>query len=110
MSKFFFKGTPDLMGDYGKSGYNPKPAVKPGSKAQPLAIRVKDAAKRHEVELLLAEHNLVADIEVDPNNPENLTELESVIKTPDTLRFEAKPSRNEPCVCGSGKKYKKCCG
>jgi len=21
-----------------------------------------------------------------------------------------KPGRNEPCVCGSGKKYKKCCG
>ncbi len=22
----------------------------------------------------------------------------------------AKPGRNEPCVCGSGRKYKKCCG
>jgi hypothetical protein len=22
----------------------------------------------------------------------------------------AKPGRNEPCICGSGKKYKKCCG
>jgi hypothetical protein len=21
-----------------------------------------------------------------------------------------KPSRNDPCSCGSGKKYKKCCG
>ena len=21
-----------------------------------------------------------------------------------------KPSRNDPCPCGSGKKYKKCCG
>jgi uncharacterized protein YecA (UPF0149 family) len=21
-----------------------------------------------------------------------------------------KPGRNEPCPCGSGKKYKKCCG
>lgn len=24
--------------------------------------------------------------------------------------FEKKPGRNEPCPCGSGKKYKKCCG
>lgn len=23
---------------------------------------------------------------------------------------EAKPGRNDPCPCGSGKKYKKCCG
>ena len=26
-----------------------------------------------------------------------------------TIRFEKKPGRNEPCHCGSGKKYKKCC-
>ena len=26
------------------------------------------------------------------------------------LRAEPKISRNEPCPCGSGKKYKKCCG
>ncbi len=25
-------------------------------------------------------------------------------------RKEAKVGRNEPCPCGSGKKYKKCCG
>ena len=28
----------------------------------------------------------------------------------ETLRREATPGRNEPCSCGSGKKYKKCCG
>jgi len=26
-----------------------------------------------------------------------------------TYRAEKKPGRNEPCPCGSGKKYKKCC-
>ena len=26
------------------------------------------------------------------------------------VRVLAKPGRNEPCSCGSGKKYKKCCG
>ena len=26
------------------------------------------------------------------------------------IRKEATPERNEPCPCGSGKKYKKCCG
>ena len=31
--------------------------------------------------------------------------------TPRTpLRRESKPDRNDPCPCGSGKKYKKCCG
>ena len=29
---------------------------------------------------------------------------------PQTYRAEKKPGRNEACTCGSGKKYKKCCG
>jgi uncharacterized protein len=28
----------------------------------------------------------------------------------DTIRKGAQPGRNEPCPCGSGKKYKKCHG
>ncbi|MBF0464341.1 MAG: preprotein translocase subunit SecA [Nitrospirae bacterium] len=31
-------------------------------------------------------------------------------ETPQTVRKNKKPGRNEPCSCGSGKKYKKCCG
>lgn len=32
------------------------------------------------------------------------------LKNP-TVRYETpRPGRNEPCSCGSGKKYKKCCG
>ena len=26
------------------------------------------------------------------------------------VRDEPKTGRNDPCPCGSGKKYKKCCG
>jgi uncharacterized protein len=29
---------------------------------------------------------------------------------PETVRVAPKPGRNDPCPCGSGKKYKKCCG
>ena len=28
----------------------------------------------------------------------------------ETVVKEKEPGRNEPCPCGSGKKYKKCCG
>jgi len=27
-----------------------------------------------------------------------------------SIRVEKEPGRNDPCPCGSGKKYKKCCG
>ena len=31
-------------------------------------------------------------------------------KNANTVRKEKKIGRNDPCPCGSGKKYKKCCG
>lgn len=30
--------------------------------------------------------------------------------TPTTVKTTPKPGRNEPCSCGSGKKFKRCCG
>ncbi len=26
------------------------------------------------------------------------------------IKADGKPGRNDPCTCGSGKKYKQCCG
>ncbi|MFI3208184.1 MAG: SEC-C metal-binding domain-containing protein [Eubacteriales bacterium] len=37
-------------------------------------------------------------------------ELYKEQKASRTIRKEAKIGRNDPCPCGSGKKYKKCCG
>ena len=38
-------------------------------------------------------------------------EEELLANTPkvDPIKADAQPGRNEPCPCGSGKKYKKCC-
>ena len=37
-------------------------------------------------------------------------EIQKAYKTSKTIVKETKVGRNEPCPCGSGKKYKKCCG
>lgn len=37
-------------------------------------------------------------------------EIEKSYKSTKTVVKEVKVGRNEPCTCGSGKKYKKCCG
>jgi SEC-C motif-containing protein len=36
--------------------------------------------------------------------------VEGDLPKPQTLRHDHKVGRNDPCPCGSGKKYKKCCG
>ena len=42
--------------------------------------------------------------------PERKRELYKEQKNSGTVRKEKKVGRNDPCPCGSGKKYKKCCG
>lgn len=37
-------------------------------------------------------------------------EPEDLLVAPAQAKAENKPGRNDPCPCGSGKKYKKCCG
>lgn len=39
-----------------------------------------------------------------------LSEINGEISAPHLTRTVNKIGRNEPCTCGSGKKYKKCCG
>jgi len=45
------------------------------------------------------------ELEADLANAKTNETPEETIET-----FEKKPKRNEPCPCGSGKKYKQCCG
>ncbi len=47
-------------------------------------------------------HNVFSD--------EKLEEIEKEYKRSRTVVNENKIGRNDPCPCGSGKKYKKCCG
>ena len=48
-----------------------------------------------------------------PNNRQkgNVSEhLRTSSKVTQPINSEKKVGRNDPCICGSGKKYKKCCG
>ena len=41
---------------------------------------------------------------------EKMIEIIKDYKRSRTVHKEKEPGRNDPCPCGSGKKYKKCCG
>jgi len=110
MSKFFYRGTPDVMGKYGSNSYKPNPEVKLGSAANPLTLVVLSTDREQEIMAIVTEHELFANIEINADCVENINELDAVLNTPKTQRFEKTPNRNDPCSCNSGKKYKKCCG
>ncbi len=110
--KFFFKGRQNARIDHKNSGYATKGGLKSGSRKYPLQLTVGSEQRRKEVAALVAEHELFADIHISEEGDaqENIAELMALVNRTDTVTVSKIPSRNEPCSCGSGKKYKKCCG
>jgi len=103
-------GRPDVMGNYGKKGFSPKRNEKKGSKLHPLSLVVNSAARKLEIEEMILNHKLFASIELNVEADEDIAELEFILNKPTTQIVDKVPQRNSPCLCGSGKKYKKCCG
>lgn len=110
MSKFFYRGKPDIMGKHNQGTYQPKPKVKPGSEGNPLQLCVPNHQRENEIIAILTANELFAEIIVDSELAENIAPLEIVLNKPVCQVFAKTPQRNAPCLCGSNKKYKKCCG
>jgi len=84
--------------------------AKLGSEKRPAVVHVKTKKRMKEVASIFEEKGWVFTIGLEPDKPEDITDLEILLNTPKTKIAEKKVGRNEPCSCGSGKKYKKCCG
>ena len=110
MSKFFYKGRIEKKPKHESFGYNTERAVKDGSQEHPLNLMVQTAERAAEVEAILQANELHADVVIDADQPEDIMALDIILNKPVTTVFEKTPNRNDPCSCGSGKKYKKCCG
>jgi SWIM/SEC-C metal-binding protein len=110
MHDLYYKGRIHTRVNHVKTGYNTKRAVKIGTEKNPLTLVVTSEEKKIAVAEIVKENELFAEITVDSTAVENIQELTPILIKPTTTRFEKTPNRNDPCVCGSGKKYKKCCG
>ncbi|MBL4765199.1 MAG: SEC-C domain-containing protein [Colwellia sp.] len=110
MHDLYYKGRIHTRENHVTTGYNTKRIVKLGTEKSPLTLVVTSDEKKREVETLVADNGLFATITVDSDIDENINELTTILNKPTTTTFEKTPNRNDPCSCGSGKKYKKCCG
>ncbi len=83
--------------------------AKLGSQKYPLILRVADESKIDRVAEICDENGWHFILGVEPDEEEDLSDLERKLNPP--VRHEViKIGRNEPCMCGSGKKFKQCCG
>jgi SWIM/SEC-C metal-binding protein len=110
MHDLYYKGRIHTRENHVKTGYNTKRTVKLGTEKKPLSLVVTSEERKLEVETLVTDNSLFADIIVDSALDENINELNAILNKPTTTTFDKTPNRNDPCSCGSGKKYKKCCG
>jgi len=90
--------------------FDGKKTAKLRTEKNPAVISVQTEGRFKEVTATFREKGWKYRIELQPDKPEDITYLARLLNTPKPKIAEKKVGRNEPCPCGSGKKYKNCCG
>ena len=93
-----------------KNFLDDKKTAKLGTEKNPAVVTVQTKKRLKEVTAQFKEKGWKYTIELEPDKLENITDLEILLNPLKTKIAEKKVGRNESCPCGSGKKYKKCCG
>ena len=98
--------------------------AKLGSEKKPICFHVQTERRIGEIADICEKHGWHFIGGLEPDEPEDIREVEYMLNpgafkevprmrlalNKPMVKNEPEPSRNEPCPCGSGKKYKKCCG
>ncbi|NRA70137.1 MAG: SEC-C domain-containing protein [Gammaproteobacteria bacterium] len=110
MHDLYYKGRIHTRKNFVKSGYDSKRISKLGTEESPLTLVVASQTRFDEIDELVKANQLFANITIEADGQENIVELDTILNKPTTTTFDKKQNRNDPCSCGSGKKFKKCCG
>jgi SWIM/SEC-C metal-binding protein len=88
----------------------PQKTARLGTKKNPAVVSVQSEARFKEVTSTFEAHGWECRIVLDPEEPEDVSDLNRLLNPLKPTIAEKKVGRNEPCPCGSGKKSKNCCG
>ncbi|MGI0015437.1 MAG: PBPRA1643 family SWIM/SEC-C metal-binding motif protein [Nitrososphaera sp.] len=89
--------------------FDGKKTAKMGTEKNPAVVTVQTEARFKEVRSAFEEKGWKYRICLEPDKPEDIADLTRLLNPPRPKIAEKKVGRNEPCPCGSGKKYKNCC-
>ena len=98
------------MGEKMAKIFNGKKAGKLGTEKNPAVVQVQTEDRLKEVASIFEKNGWKYTIGLEPELPEDITDLEILLNPPKPRIAEKRVGRNDPCPCGSGIKYKKCCG
>jgi SWIM/SEC-C metal-binding protein len=83
--------------------------AKLGSKEKPAIVHVQTMERAEEIMALCNEKNWQVIVGIESDKDEDITDVETLLKPPKSVRSTVTIGRNDLCFCGSGKKYKNCC-
>jgi SWIM/SEC-C metal-binding protein len=87
-----------------------KKTAKLGTEKNPAIVSVQSADRLKEITAIFEKKGWQCSIGLAPDKPEDISDLERLLNSPKPTIAEKKVGRNQPCLCGSEKKYKHCCG
>jgi SWIM/SEC-C metal-binding protein len=90
--------------------YGAKKPARLGTEKNPVVVNVQSEARFKEVTSTFAAHGWKYRIGLEPDKPEDVSDLIRLLNPSKPMIAGKKVGRNEPCSCGSGKKSKNCCG
>lgn len=80
-----------------------------GSKKHPAVVRVNTMEKAEEIMNFCHKNGWQVIVGIEPDAKEDISDFEKLMNPPQPIISAITNGRNDPCSCGSGKKYKKCC-
>lgn len=80
-----------------------------GTRKKPVVVRVQTPERAQQVLAFCNENDIVVIVGVEPDKPQDLSDIDRAILARQPARSSPKIGRNDLCPCGSGKKFKKCC-
>jgi SWIM/SEC-C metal-binding protein len=81
-----------------------------GTHENPVVVHVRSMERVQEIASICNEHGWKFIAGIEPDKPEDISDVERLLHPPAPARTQVSVGRNDPCPCGSGRKYKKCCG
>jgi SWIM/SEC-C metal-binding protein len=84
--------------------------AKLGTSKHPAVVRVQAPARAEAILAICNRHGWQVIVGVEPDKEEDVSDVERLLRPAEPTKAAPVPGRNDPCPCGSGRKYKKCCG
>ena len=84
--------------------------AKLGTNQRPAVVRVQTEERAVELLDLCNKHEIQVIIGIESDKQEDISDIKRILRPPVPVKAPPRIGRNDYCPCGSGKKYKSCCG